>query len=315
MKHRINVGLLIQKYNKGASQTDLAEEFGVSRWTVNNRLKRAGVEIRSSGNQRAVYMSNPITNEFSFVELVDGLVLGDGSIDGKGFLRLQQRSECVEWIEQTKGYLRLIGSDSKIIPLPPRIREIDGRRVRDGGGNLVYTPSYQEIWEQRRRWYPDGVKRLPEDVVLTPFSMSQWFNGDGTGHAEGMLTFCTHHYEEHEVDRLTLLMNEVFGFRPNKVKSSREGQFTIQLGRKDEAVAFKEMVWKYVPECFKYKFRYVRPTIRQGQFTDQQVKDIKMMLDFGETKAELARMYEVGESCIFAIATGKSYKYVGDWRD
>lgn len=34
--------------------------------------------------------------------------------------------------------------------------------------------------EQRGRWYPNGIKVVPEDLVLTPIVAAHWFMGDGS---------------------------------------------------------------------------------------------------------------------------------------
>jgi len=42
------------------------------------------------------------------------------------------------------------------------------------------TKSYQELKDLRERWYPNGVKKVPDDIKLTPSTLFNWFVGDGS---------------------------------------------------------------------------------------------------------------------------------------
>jgi hypothetical protein len=137
---------------------------------------------------------------------------------------------------------------------------LEGRAVRSKGGYLLYTPCYVEFQEQRRRWYPKGVKRVPKDVDLSPCSLAHWFAGDGTYDTSGSLFLCTDGFLKTEVVRLARTLCDL-RVRAACVPGQRPAQFKVAILRRDDAQLFKETVEAHLPACCIYKLRYVRPTL------------------------------------------------------
>lgn len=302
---KLDVPGLVVAYEAGRSASDLARQHGVSVWTVLSRLRKAGVAVRRNQNERRLDLAPD--QHSAFLCLVDGLLLGDGWIDPKGSLRLEQCRRRKGWIDQVRAQLSELGAECKIIPIPPRTREIQGRTVRSGGGHLLYTPCYVETQAQRLRWYPDGQKRVPHDVSLPPMALAHWLAGDGTGGAQGYITFCTNGFVREDVE---LLVEKLccMGLGSVIEPQSRWGEYNVRVNTKLDAVRFKELVFPHLAKCCHYKLRHVRLPVRLGRFSDEQIREIRHLFATGASKASLARAFGVSDAAIYNIVNRKVYR-------
>lgn len=201
---------VLDDYQNGASASSIATKFGVSVWSVITRLWQAGLRIRSPKEQNKVYLKASKTDKYSYRELVDGILLGDGQIDPKHVLHLEQSIARQGWIFQVRRQLGRVGASAKIIPIPPRVRMIEGRSVRSKEARHLYTPPYVENQDLRRRWYGQGVKKVPKDLVLTATVLTHWIAGDGTPHSCGGLTLCTNGFSKECVEFLSAALERIW---------------------------------------------------------------------------------------------------------
>jgi biotin operon repressor len=269
---------LVAAYGRNESASSLARQHGVSVWSIIKRLRNAGVEIRTNQNERRLATSPGQENLLG--EVVDGLLLGDGSIDPKGCLRLEQCHAHAGWIHHTQQLLEQLGAESKVIPIAPKTKTIEGREVQSSGGLLLYTPCYVRMKTQRARWYPEGVKIVPSDLRLASMSVAQWLCGDGTYDEHGALFFCTNNFTESEVGFLVQRLQEDLDVEARVKGTPRTDQFTLAVYQRDEAVKVANMVRDLLPECFRYKLQHVREAIPRGahmrKVTDAQVQEIRL---------------------------------------
>lgn len=251
---------LLEQYLCGESAAQLAREYKANIWSVLSRIRAAGIRVRSNKEQNEKRLNLTQSQRRLFLALVDGILLGDGSIDPKGCLRLEQANRRRGWLDQVVGLLSELEADSRLIKIPPRTRTLEGRVVRSGGGCLLYMPCYVELQEQRKRWYPRGVKRVPKDVDLSPCSLAHWFAGDGTYDTSGSLFLCTDGFLKKEVVRLAHELSAL-GVRATCISGRRPSQFKVAILRRDDAQLFKDVIAEYLPACCFYKLRYVRPRL------------------------------------------------------
>lgn len=291
---------MISRYVGGESASALARSHGISTWQVLNRLRVANVRIRSSSE--AVERRLDVKDPSALIALVDGLVLGDGAFDAKGYFRIDQGTARIGFLDTVAGALESFGCDSKRLSLPPRDRPVEGRTAHYNGGQLLYTPSYLEFRELRARWYPKGIKRVPSDLVLTPQGVAFWFCGDGTYCKSGTLTFCTQAFTKKEVQRLAGALG-AFGIVARCVPLTR-GKHRIWISDKEEALKLKALVWDFVPECCRYKFRYCRAPKKDfvripAKFDRETVREIRAVTN--ESRASLARRFGSSYSTIAMV--------------
>lgn len=46
--------------------------------------------------------------------------------------------------------------------------------------SVFYTAARAALTDMRQRWYPDGHKEIPKDLVLSPNGLAAWYLGDGS---------------------------------------------------------------------------------------------------------------------------------------
>jgi len=84
------------------------------------------------------------------------------------------------WLQRVKEALIALG-----VPVDPKY-PIMRKRFHKWSrlGSYVYYDLYGGectfLAQQRKRWYPEGVKEVPRDVQLTPIILANWFMGDGS---------------------------------------------------------------------------------------------------------------------------------------
>ena len=299
---------LVSAYVSGRSALSLSEESECSLNTVLRRLREQGVEIRQVGRQEP--LRAPLTDPSRFVEILDGLLLGDGSINVAGSLRLGQTRKHGSWVQEVATLLSGVGVSSKIIPVRPRKKPsvIDGRLIKSSGSWVLYTPQYQETKEQRDRWYPRGEKRVPQDVRFTDLSVALWFCGDGSYGDNGTLSFCTQGFSRGDVQFLASAF-ESFGVQAS-VKDTSDGP-VVAIYRRNDALCLAKRIKQHVSDVFQYKLRYVKAAIPRGRtqrkLTSGQVADIRARYTPG-SGAALGREFGVSKTTINNIVRGLVYK-------
>lgn len=309
----LNKTELVEAYMTGESASSLARRHKVSVWSIITRLRKAGVEMRSSKAQNERRLETPVSPPpFTFRELVDGLLLGDGSIDRKGLLRLEQCEQRLGWIEQVKQLLHQLGAESVILPLPARKRPLkeENRIIQGKPGNLLYTPAFVELKLERKRWYPGGSKLVPRDLRLTPPVVAHWFAGDGTYGTNGVLSFCTNSFSADEVDFLIKrLADDLDILEARRAKTPRPGQYTLGVYRKDQVLKLKVILEPLLPDCCQYKLQHVRPP-KYGHLLPDQVRDIRRRAAEGESISDLVERFTRSETTIYNIVAGRSHRSI-----
>jgi len=303
----LNVGALVKAYEGGESAASLARRFDANIWTILDRLRGAGVLIRSrvEQNERRLSLSRAQAQELR--ALVDGLMLGDGHIDRKGLLRLSQARVRRGWLTDLAERLAGIGASSRIVRLPARTRVLDKREIRSTEGHLLYTPAYVELKAERRRWYPRGKKIVPEDVDLSPLALAYWLCGDGTYDKNGLLSFCTNDFRKKEVAFLASRLTDL-GIEARCVPVyKRLREYAVVISKRDAAQAMKRKIEHLVPKCCQYNLRFVRPTLsasergerRRRRLTLAQCRRIQNARAKGTSIPVLALRYDVSPPAIY----------------
>jgi len=133
-------------------------------------------------------------------------LLGDGGLElpptsgNPGFAHSTTNFNYSEYLERK---LVVAGLAVGIEYLQPRNMGEPQRRIR-----TKHNQSFRPILA---RWYPQGIKVIPNDLILTKEKCLHWYLGDG--YAEGKnAKFSTCGFQWEEVRRLATLMREL-GFR------------------------------------------------------------------------------------------------------
>ena len=187
----------------------------------------------------------------SQMSFVSGCLLGDGHITphkkGKGQSRFTtcNTREQYEWLMLKKSALK--GMHTHIYDVPERI----SKNKTSKAAAAFYTDS-QTQWNQLRdKWYIDGKKHVPEDLILDVVSLCTWYLDDGclVGNAAVLSAegFCI---KSREV--LVSALNRL-GLKAIHRVSRREIYIGNGIDEENSADHMFLMIAPLVPPCMRYK--------------------------------------------------------------
>lgn len=306
----LDIDALVRGYETGDSAQTLAKKFNTGRSTVLTRLREAGVRIRRPSEWEEKHLVLLPQHEEPFIELLDGLMLGDGTLPRDGGLRIEQSHVRHGWLKDIQQELRGFGVKSTMdeVIRPERARK-DGRILSAYRGFLLRTPAYVELRSQRQRWYPGDVKRIPDDVRITKKSVAAWVSGDGTGGKKGTLVLCTDDFTEEGVGLLIDRLKEVFNVKARRVSGERP---RVGLYRKNDVLRLREVLLPHMSKCCRYKFQHARGAQRKGKLPEASVQAIRGKYDEGVTLSVIAKEHGLSRSAVNNIGLRKVYKWVAE---
>lgn len=185
-------------------------------------------------------------------ELVDGLLLGDGWIEQGSVgsrLCLKQTEAHAPWVEQVTEELCTLGIEWSYSRRMAGTVFIKEKEYVQRATCAFRTRSYLYFTQERTRWYPQGKKCIPSDVILTPTSIAHWYFGDGMRGSKGYhARFATDGFPPEDVHLLAQRLSEVFGWTPT-VDARNRILLTHTADRASLLVLVKDMT----PSCFQHK--------------------------------------------------------------
>lgn len=173
-------------------------------------------------------------------EIIDGTLLGDGFIQAGGKHNLQGRLGIAH-VETQKEWLDLKVSALKGFEYNYQYRSA----YKQSKGCYRYQTKTSPYWkEQRQRWYQNGRKIIPRDLVLTPIMIATWYMDDGSKFNNKGALFCTDSYDIEETTYLTEQLQRfgIQGYIGNK------NRIYIQ-----DATNLWKLISPYMPETMRYK--------------------------------------------------------------
>jgi Mor family transcriptional regulator len=310
LRNDLDVHDLIRAYKAGESASSLARRFKANLSTILDRLRKARVRIRTRAEQKERRLNLDSTQTKKLRTIVDGLLLGDGSIDPRGSLHIGQAPIRQGWLKEIAERLAALGATSKIVSMQPRDGVIRGRKIRSSGGYRLYMPAYIELKAERARWYPKGTKRVPVDMSFDSIALAYWFCGDGTYDKQGALFFCTNGFLKKEVVWLARRLTGL-GITA-RCKLHVHGQWQVVITQRDAAVRLKDYIRDHVPECCAYKFQHVRAAIPRGslqaKLSAQQAAEVRTRCAVGEKRRALAAEFGVSKTTIYKVIHGEVHR-------
>lgn len=198
---------------------------------------------------------------------MDGLLLGDGYISNNGTLRLNQASKKKvpsigvvyqkPWLTQVTRQLRKVGCKTTMLKIAGGEKFIVGRMCKFNISYQLYSPAYEDFKIERIRWYPKGLKIVPNDLVLTPLILSHWFAGDGCGR-KYCLSFCTNGFKLKDVKTLSTLMRVQLGINMKINKTRMPNQYELSTASSIDVEKLYMMLNPILAVCFRYKLRFAK---------------------------------------------------------
>ena len=159
---------------KKQSAQEIAEKTGATVSAIYHRLRKFHIARRSLSEAHHLGQVNHVQLSPEAIEFIEGELLGDGYLQthSKWSARLGYKSKYNEYIDWLSKTLASFG-----------IKQSGGIAMGHPFGRYTsysYTSlSYEELKPMQERWYPQGKKVVPPDLILTPLVLRQWHIGDG----------------------------------------------------------------------------------------------------------------------------------------
>jgi len=203
--------------------------------------------LRYSGNTKNKFK---ITNQVK--EYIDGLILGDASIQfpetkSKRSTRLVQTfsKKYDDWAKEIKNDLSMFDIDSHLT----YYSIFDKRTEKTYKQISLQTKVYPQFMIFRKRWYPNNIKQVPDDIILSPTVLRNWYLSDGSlrviNKNSRTIQLSTDSFNEESINLLIKLLFQI-KFTP-KSSNSR-----IYIYKNKEAIKMINII-KNFPKSMSHK--------------------------------------------------------------
>ncbi len=268
-------------------------------------------------------------------DVIIGSLLGDGSISHNslngGFSKTQKlgRLAYLEWMNEVFGPygngIKPIHSSEKLIGGKSG-RIIERRKVEKRHSGYILTTHQHPNWtELREQWYKNKIKIVPMNLTLNELRVATWFWDDGNNDSQQRAaTFCTQSFTAEEAKFLSSKLHD-FDIFPKIVfvTSSYTGKKMPML--KVYSKSYDNLIELVKPhmlwDCFAYKIRHrvaltnaTRKPISEWKRSPNVLtaEDVIRILRMKGVKSqqEIADQFDVRQTTISAIMTGKIWKHI-----
>lgn len=189
-------GYCVNEYSEGSSIREIANKLGASYISLRQYFVRNKFNIRTqSGYIGLRFKGERFTSEE--LEVINGCLLGDGSLYQRKYTsslsyRCKHKSICKSL---SSSLPRLYRTE------PRRCSYVDKRTNKEYVSYQIDSISNFHFHELRQKWYPNGKKIIPRDLVLTPETCYWWYLGDGSS-GNNSLVICTNGFAVSDVEFL-----------------------------------------------------------------------------------------------------------------
>lgn len=247
------IEILKEKYQKqGANIPELLNN-GRNKYSIYNKIKTLPISCR--------YKEFEMTQKLH--ELIDGLLISDGWIEQKkttARLAIKQCEKNLEWVRQIQktfeennilSKLSLVCNGGETI--------IMGNKCSSQKQFKLSTRFYITLKNERIRWY-NKTKKIPDDVLITPYMLANWYMGDGslninkqTKKEYYQIILTTLGFSNEDVFKLKEIINKKFQLEIKEYK--RRDGYDLKILKQDKVKEFLEMTYPYKIKCFDYKWK------------------------------------------------------------
>lgn len=183
----------------------------------------------------------------------------------------------------------------------------DERTKKTYLGNGFESRSLPELLPWRQRWYPEGKKRVPRDLVLDPLKLAIWFADDGsimpvspTSPSRLQLKLSTHGFPEEDVRFLARLLNARYD-RSFRVHSDSGNWYIAGSERASRALAAE--IDAFLPLEIDRKAYWRKPLAQKWPWKNDHPRiSVYLSSKGAEIAAELSGVYRVSRTAIVRAA-------------
>ncbi len=229
-------------FDEKMSSGDIARLCNVTVGAVLIKFRRYNVKRRSFREAREL-KANHINLTPQLIEFIDGMLLADGCVS---YASKNKMSACYVHADTKPGYIDWLSKE---------LREKYHLELIYDNSRSIRTKYYREFLEIRKRWYPNGIRRVPADIKLSPQVVLNWYIGDGTythrGHIKnglgGRLVLCKILDGDGKILLSSLLQKM-------NIENTIQKQ-GIYIRVKSRHIFFNYIAKaNHIPPCYRYKF-------------------------------------------------------------
>lgn len=248
---------IIERYKQGESQASLARSFGVNRRTIKRMLDSENIYIRSDGEASKARANRAFNSSLIVDSVIDGLLLGDAWIEQKSGqanarLGIEVKNSSEDWLVKISEIFNQHNIKHSISKRPARKKVIQGVETVSQESLVLRTSLYPNFAIQRKRWYPNGKKRVPKDLVINKYTLAHWYWGDGCTD-NYLVRIYTNNFTKEGCKFLISSLEDSFNLRFSL--SSSGGKPILDLYNNTERERFLSIIREQVPACFQYKVK------------------------------------------------------------
>jgi hypothetical protein len=326
MPYLLNDKKHLEEVLSRCTQVAAAKELGCGKNTVERAIKRLGIHYERKtglcGPNAELLKSLPKELSPDQKDIVTGSLLGDAYVSKSKFW-LRMKSTREEYVKHIRECLLPFSMDvfAEKRRKPSKVNGVINHDIENWGGEYsysatFYTRSVQIFRSLRDQWYPDGYKRVPQDLKLNSKICAHWFVQDGSNSVDRhSIALHTESFSEKEVEFLILRLKEDMGIDSTMQIRSDTGQPIIFIGNasnRNGYLPFLNIVSPHIPyECFKYKIRIDEnydTARRQSVFTEDEVTEMRELRKKGWLQREIADKFATQQGTISAILNNKTHK-------
>jgi len=170
---------LYQQYVAEEKSTcKISKEIHVAKATIWKWLNRHNIQTRSRSEAFHIARRHSVDISQYLMSIIEGELLGDGSMAVAKYglsARYKHGSKHLKYLEWLSGEMKNNGimQTGRILH---RIHPLMNNCETWHYTSLFYT----EFLDIRNRFYPNGIKIVPGDIVLNQINLRQFFIGDGS---------------------------------------------------------------------------------------------------------------------------------------
>ena len=230
-------------------------------------------------------------NTFSVQQLsiIIGSLLGDGHLTNQQYGNSAfMKNQCISHNKYLEWHFQQFGSMS--CPIKTYSTTAKNKLYYRNTFRVKSHPFFSKL---RQKWYPNGKKIIPHDLILDPLTLSIWYFDDGSNVlAARRISFATYCFSKSDVQFLSDLMLKNFNI---KCYTSKKNVLIVR------AESYKTMVNIVRPymlwPCFHHKILY-----RDSLSSPSCKKDIDKVISLyhsNKTVKEIANIMNVSEASIY----------------
>jgi len=224
-----------------------ARERGYSYSAMKWRADKENISLPS----RSVCLLDKSVAWEDVIDLIDAHMLGDGClINPKKRQTSVIQNSCAK-----KDYLEWCVANTPFWQNCNvwEVVSFDKRTFTDYIRYWIKSSASHFLEQQRKRWYPNGKKRLPHDIQLTARGLLRFFIEDGGNCPHGGVIFSVHEFTSFEIERIKLQIEDLVDFSCN-IWYEHNKPVKIYLP-KPSLSKFYDVIGKCPVESFNYKWQ------------------------------------------------------------